>query len=88
MDLPSSRVIAPSNGIEGHTNASVSMTERVASLLTQYAQVQKRANQVVRPEIVITLKPKPEKPRHEAMAEQRGASREGPANQIKAEGAN
>ena len=75
VDIVNPRILPPSNGVEGNTPSSVSLADRVASLLTQYASVQKRVNAVARPEIVITLKPK-ERPRHEVMAELRGPSPE------------
>jgi hypothetical protein len=75
VDIVNPRADAnPHPGIEGQTPASLDLAERVGSLLTQYAQVQKRANAVARPmpEIVIEIIPKESKPRHEVMAELRG----------------
>jgi hypothetical protein len=82
VDIVNPRVLPPSNGVEGNTPSSVDLAERVAAVLTQYADVQRRINRVARPAVVITLGPKPERPRHEVLAEQRGPA----PVQVKAEG--
>jgi len=74
VDIPNPRVVPPSAGIEGQTPASLDLAERVSSLLTQYASVQKRANAATRskPELVLEIIPKDSKPRSQVMAELRG----------------
>jgi hypothetical protein len=78
VDIPNPRVLPPSSGVEGQTPASLDLAERVSSLLTQYASVQKRANQTSRPMPTITIEilPKGEKPRSEVMRELRGPSKD------------
>jgi hypothetical protein len=72
---------------EAPTTSAVDMfSERITSLLAQFADVAKRAPRPAG-EIVISLVPKREKPRHEVMAELRGPSVEPfNPNQSRAEG--
>jgi len=75
VDIPQPRLVNPSSGVEGQTNASIYFAERIGSLLEAYSSIQKRVNQTSRPmpTIEITLIPKGEsKARHEVMAELRG----------------
>jgi hypothetical protein len=87
VDIPQPRIVNPSNGVEGQTNASIHFAERIGSLLEGYAAIQKCINKVARPEVVVTLLPKGEKPRHEQIAALRGPSKDAfDPNQTRAEG--